>query len=461
MTEPDDGSRRPIGVVTHVLCYDDLTRGDAARAPLLRRGGVEKIVIGRAPEGDHVLRIADDCASRAHAQVWCGASRDVITDLGGKNGTLVNGAPISGETSLDDGDFIEVGSTLLVYRRVDEGTAALLERKLELRLGPTKTLAPAAMRVAVEIERIAETDASVLLLGETGTGKDVAARQIHQRSKRTGDFVAVNCAAIPETLAEAELFGHVPGAHHGAARSRPGYILSADKGTLFFDEVGDMPEAVQVKLLRVLQDRLVTPLGSDRPRLVDVRWLAATNAEVNEESSQLRRDLYARLAERVITLPRLRDRREDLGILAAHLLTSLTAPPGRTLPRAITRRAAWALFTGDLPLNVRGLFDVLKGAALVCSKERMDLADFSAATLGLRGRTIPPRAPPPEPSSPSSSAAAAPPRNRRPEASVIEAALQKRSGVVGLAAADLGIHERQLRRWMRELGVVRPIRARS
>lgn len=460
-TEPERGSRRPIGVLTHVLCYDDLTRGDAARAPLLRLGGVEEIVIGRAPEGDAVLRLADDCVSRLHARVWCGASGDIIKDLGGKNRTLVNGAPIDGETSLDDGDFIEMGSTLLVYRTVDESTAALLETDSELRLGPTRTLAPAAMRVAAEIERIAGTDASVLLLGETGTGKEVAARQIHQQSKRTGELVAVNCAAIPETLAESELFGHVRGAHHGAERARPGKILAADKGTMFFDEIGDMPEPVQVKLLRVLQDRLVTPLGSDRARLVDVRWLAATNADVNSEGSQLRRDIYARLAERVITLPRLRDRREDLGLLAAHLLASLTPLPGRTLPRAITRRAAWALFTGDFPLNVRGLFDALKGAALMCSKERMDLVDFGAATHALQGKTTTPRAAPAErPSSPASPAAPAPLRNQRPEASVIEAALQKRSGVIGLAAADLAIHERQLRRWMSQLGIVRPVRSR-
>jgi DNA-binding NtrC family response regulator len=457
-TEPDGGSRRLIGVLTHVLCYDDLTRGDAERAPLLDSTGPAEIVIGRAPAGEGVLRVADDCTSRRHARVLHGATIDTIEDLGGKDGTLLNGARIDGAQPLEDGDFIEVGSTLLVYRLVDEGVAALLRREGDYWLGPTRTLAPASVRVADEIERFAKTELSVLLLGETGTGKDVVARHLHTLSQRPGELVALNCTALPESLAEAELFGHVKGAYHGADRERAGLIVSADNGTMLFDEIGDMSEAVQVKLLRVVQDRLVTPLGSAKARLVDVRWLAATNADVLSEGSKFRRDLLARLAERVITLPPLRDRREDLGILSAHILARIVVPPGRSrpLPRAITRRAAWALFAGELSLNVRGLFDALRGAALACSKERMDLADFGAMTLALQGASaLPPSAPAARPSSP----AAPSPRHRRPEASVIEAALQKRDGVVGLAAADLGFHERQLRRWMDELGIVR--RARS
>ncbi|MBP7148279.1 MAG: sigma-54-dependent Fis family transcriptional regulator [Acidobacteria bacterium] len=227
--------------------------------------------------------------------------------------------------------------------------------------------ASAAMRpVFALLERAAWSDSDVLLLGESGTGKEVAARAVHDNSsRRAGPFVPVHCGALSPELLESELFGHSRGAFTGADRGRKGLFLAADGGTLFLDEIGTAPVRVQVGLLRVLQERQVRPVGAEQGVAIDVRIVAATNADLEEAMAdgRFRQDLYYRLATLVIRIPPLRERREDIPLLVGPLLERLARRVGRrpTLaPRALERLAAY-----DWPGNVRELAHVLEQAALM------------------------------------------------------------------------------------------------
>ncbi|MDQ7087059.1 MAG: sigma-54 dependent transcriptional regulator [Acidobacteriota bacterium] len=194
------------------------------------------------------------------------------------------------------------------------------------------------------IEDVAGTRATVLILGETGTGKEVVARAIHRLSpRREGPFVPVNCAAIPDTLLEAELFGYVRGAFTGAEQNRDGKLLSADRGTLFLDEIGEMPLVIQPKLLRFLEEGVVTPLGSDECRSVDLRFIAATHRDLRQEvdAGRFREDLYYRLNVVPIRLPPLRERKEDIPLLVAHFLPALARRHGRTVRRVDPEVTRW------------------------------------------------------------------------------------------------------------------------
>ena len=215
-----------------------------------------------------------------------------------------------------------------------------------------------------QIGMLAQTDSTVLILGATGSGKEMVARAVHQYSRRkSGPFAAVNCGALPENLVESELFGHVRGAFTGADADRAGRFESADTGTLFLDEVGDLPPAAQVKLLRVLDFQIVERVGSVQPIPLSVRVLAATNRDMTAEvrAGRFRADLYYRLAVTQIQLPPLADRGEDITELADHFLTQL-APPGEP-PRALSPLAAEALRRYSWPGNVRELRNVLQHVA--------------------------------------------------------------------------------------------------
>ncbi len=256
--------------------------------------------------------------------------------------------------------------------------AKALEKKFleddvrRLREGPRRGFgelvgaSPAMAAVFALLEKAAATDCNVLLLGESGTGKDVAARAIHENSpRRDGSFVPVHCGAIPGELLASELFGHVKGAFTGADRARRGLFAAADGGTIFLDEIGTAPLPVQVSLLRVLEERVVRPVGSERGEPVDVRVIAATNADLSEEIARgrFREDLYWRLATVVVTLPPLRERKEDLPLLVEALLARLAARTGREVrpgPGVIERLAAY-----DWPGNVRELAHVLERAVLL------------------------------------------------------------------------------------------------
>lgn len=220
-----------------------------------------------------------------------------------------------------------------------------------------------------EARMIAVSDASVLIRGESGTGKEVLARAIHLASPRArGPFVAINCGAIPEPLLESELFGHVKGAFTGAATSRDGLFQAANGGTLFLDEIGDMPLALQVKLLRVLQERVVRPVGATQAKAVDVRLLSATHRDLDAAMAegQFREDLYYRLDVVSLRLPRLDDRREDIPLLVAHFVQLIAAKYGKEIS-GFAPDALEALATAAWPGNVRQLYNVVEQSCALTS----------------------------------------------------------------------------------------------
>ena len=230
---------------------------------------------------------------------------------------------------------------------------------------------PAIAQVIQQVGQVAESNFTVLVQGETGTGKELVARAIHQQSpRRQAPFVAVDCGAIPETLVESELFGHERGAFTGAQTKREGHFQLAKGGTLFLDEIGNIPVATQAKLLRALEQREVQPLGSARAVAVDVRIIAATNSELQEgvKAGRFRADLYYRLGEFTITLPPLRSRREDIAHLAQRFLDEVSMELRRPV-RRIAEEAMQALLRHDWPGNVRELKNVIRKAALVATDE--------------------------------------------------------------------------------------------
>ncbi|HEX8605958.1 MAG TPA: sigma 54-interacting transcriptional regulator [Pseudoduganella sp.] len=245
----------------------------------------------------------------------------------------------------------------------------------------------AMAELLAEARLVAASDASILIRGESGTGKELLARAIHRASRRAGaPFIAVNCGAIPENLLESELFGHVKGAYTGATSSREGLVQAADGGTLFLDEIGDMPLLLQVKLLRVLQERVVRQLGSDIGRPVDVRVLSATHRDLDAAmlEGQFREDLYYRLNVITLTLPALAQRREDISLLATRFLQTLAAKYGKTVhgfaPDALEAltRAAW-------PGNVRQLYNVVEH---VCALATAPLVPLTLVHRALRVPTL-------------------------------------------------------------------------
>src|SRR5512133_439749 len=237
---------------------------------------------------------------------------------------------------------------------------------------------PASREVLRRVEQLAPSDATVLVIGETGTGKEIVARHVHALSRR-GDrpFVAVNCGALTETLVESELFGHDRGAFTGAVTAKDGWFVAANGGTLFLDEIGDLPLAVQVKLLRVLQEREVVRVGSHQPVPIDVRLVAATHVHLREAvaAGRFREDLYYRVSVATLRVPPLRERPGDLLALARHFL----AEYGGRLALGhveLTADAVEALLAHAWPGNVRELENVMHHALLVSQRGRIDACDL-------------------------------------------------------------------------------------
>jgi len=236
-----------------------------------------------------------------------------------------------------------------------------------------------AVRAVIDkIERVAKTPARVLVSGENGTGKELVARAIHRQSQRAdGPFVEVNCAAIPSELIESELFGHMKGSFTGAISDRAGKFEQADGGTLFLDEIGDMSLAAQAKVLRVLQDGVVTRIGGSKPTQVDVRVLAATNKRLEEEIAEgrFREDLYYRLNVVPINVPPLRERREDIPLLVVHFLNQLTEEG--VAPRAMASEATERLQQLDWPGNVRELRNTIERLLILSAGPRISGDDVT------------------------------------------------------------------------------------
>jgi len=278
--------------------------------------GSEIARIGTADGNDLVL--ADRTVSRFHCEVSVRGNTIVIRDCGSTNGTLIDGVRVR-EAEIPPGTLVRIGGSAL---RVELGEEpAFVEVSGRSAFGELVGASVELRRVYAILERLAQTDATVLVQGETGTGKDVLARSLHAASRRADrPFVAVDCGAIPEHLVESELFGHVKGAFTGATADRRGVFEEADGGTLFLDEIGEMPLALQPKLLRAIESRSIRRVGGTGARTVDVRIVAATNrslaSSINDGS--FREDLYYRLAVIEVRLPPLRARRDDIPVLAAH-----------------------------------------------------------------------------------------------------------------------------------------------
>jgi two-component system response regulator GlrR len=243
------------------------------------------------------------------------------------------------------------------------------------------TASPAMDALLAEARLAAQSGASLLIQGESGTGKELLARAIHRASPRHAKpFVAINCGAIPAELLESELFGHVKGAFTGAGRDHPGLFVSAEGGTVFLDEIGDMPPPLQVKLLRVLQEGEVRPVGATETRPVDVRILSATHRNLEEAiiSGEFREDLYYRLNVVTLTLPPLRERREDIPLLARHFLTALTEKYDRRI-HGFAPDALDMLTAADWPGNIRQLHNVLEQCVALCTTSTIPASLVSRA----------------------------------------------------------------------------------
>jgi DNA-binding NtrC family response regulator len=310
----------------------------------------------------------------------------------------------------------------------------------------------AAMRaVADTIRRAGSTDATVLVTGESGTGKELAARALHAESRRAdAPFVALNCSALPAELIESELFGHVRGAFTGADRDREGVFEAADGGTLFLDEVGDLSPSAQAKLLRVIEEGRVTPVGTATARAVDVRLVAATNRPLDEMASrgEFREDLLYRLQVVTLRLPPLRERRADIPALAVHFIAELASRHERPV-RSLSASARRALVAYDWPGNVRELRNVLERAVVLADGDEMDLAALPAR---VSGASIAP--------GPIEAALAELPfteaRERAVEAferSFLAAALERHGGNVSATARSLGLHRQSLQKILRRLEI--------
>jgi len=235
---------------------------------------------------------------------------------------------------------------------------------------------PAIAKLRALIERVASAEVTVLITGESGTGKEVVAQAIHMLSLRSNQpFVPVNCAAIPHDLLESEMFGHERGAFTGAAGSRHGLLTTANRGTIFLDEIGEMPRGLQAKLLRVLEDGVVRPVGADRATRVDVRVIAASNVDLADSVTRgaFREDLFYRLQVVPIVIAPLRERRSDIPLLVDHFLERIRdRMPGREI--AISREAMVALWSYDWPGNVRELENMVERLVILCEGSIIDTA---------------------------------------------------------------------------------------
>jgi DNA-binding NtrC family response regulator len=315
------------------------------------------LLLGRRPPptGGHVWAVRDGRVSSVHARISPVEGGHAIVDQGSTNGTYVDGVRAEGPVLLREGAVLFFGQQVAVFRTLSPRELEVVRHELSAPFGPVPMLSPIFVAVTDRLRRLAAGTGEILLVGETGVGKEVYARAIHDNSGRAGRFVAVNCAAIPRALVESELFGFVRGAHSEARDSKPGLVEEAEGGTLFLDEIGEMSPELQSKLLRFVQDKMLTPVGGTVPRRIDVRVLGATNrisAPSSADDRGLRVDLLARLGAEPMRLPALREHIEDLGALCAHFL--------RGSDRRLTQEAFRALCLHAWPGNVRELEKALQ-----------------------------------------------------------------------------------------------------
>lgn len=418
------GEKLPMPRLVRVMRYEHAEQGGG---PVIELSGRSELEFGAVEQDDPSM-------SRRHAVLESrGRFLWEVRDLGSKNGTFVDGRQVTTAT-LQDGSLLEMGRTAWIFRIVPMGAPA------HVSFGPTRSFSPKMLHVVSLLDNVAKTTIPVLLSGETGTGKEVFARELHDRSGRSGRFIAVNCGALTESLIESELFGHKKGAFTGAAEARVGHVQAADGGTLLLDEIGDMPLPAQVRLLRVLQEGEVVPLGETTPRKVDVRIVAASHKNLSAmiEAGTFRADLYARLNGVALEMPRLADRREDLGEIIKHVAGASNV--------RISVASARALLLYKWPYNVRELVRVIEAAIPQAKDGRIERAHLPDRVF-----TAPLAAEP----SKSASVGTAKPLDAEEEAlkkQIVET-LAAHGGNVTRAAEALGKRRQQLQRWMRRFQI--------
>ncbi len=334
------------------------------------------IRVGSGPGNE--MHIADDTVSRHHFEIRVTEQGHLIRDLGSTNGTDVEGCRIN-EAFLHPGARIGAGEVVLVFHPLSD--------RVEIPLSPNNAFGhmlgrSTKMRALFHLaERVAARDATVLITGETGTGKGLLAEEIHNTSLRAAEsFVVVDCATIPAHLMESELFGHEKGAFTGAVADRDGAFVQADGGTIFFDEIGELPIMLQPKLLRALEKQTVKPVGTTDTVDVNVRILAATNRDLPSEveAGRFREDLYFRLGVFDMRLPPLRERREDIAFLAREFLLEFSRDPERSLADDAMR----LLERHDWPGNARELRNVIERISHLIDSTVIDRSSMMSASLG-------------------------------------------------------------------------------
>jgi DNA-binding NtrC family response regulator len=401
--------------------------------------GAAAVVVGAGKDCD--LRLEDPLVSRHHLELRAEEEGVRVVDLDSTNGTLFSGARLK-EMVLTGDAVVTAGDTSLAIRIHAEPLD--LDVSPRQSFGDAVALSPAMRHVFALLERAARSDITVLLEGDSGTGKDVLATALHQESKRQdGPFVVVDCGAIPEGLVESELFGHERGAFTGALTTRAGAFEQAHKGTLFLDEVGELPLEAQPKLLRALENRSFRRVGGSETLRVDVRVVAATNRRLREmvRRGEFREDLFYRLAVVHVRLPRLWDRREDVLPLARRFLERALGDPNATMPEDLSR----LLLSYPWPGNARELRNVVERFAT------FDRADARLLFGDARG----------QPAAPGADAFAGldglpyhEAKQRMMEAfhrAVLPRAVERASGSVARAAEFLGLPRASLYRMLQQL----------
>ena len=338
----------------------------------LHAPGDFELVLGRDPAA--AIRLDGNDVSRRHAAIKRIAPDPIpfIVDLDSRNGVRVNGRAVT-SAPLGRGDVVRVGGWVGVIASAPGQFGEI---------GPGLLGGTVLRNAVAPLRQAAESNLTIILEGETGTGKEIVARSVHAWSQRSGPLVAVNCAALPEALAEGELFGYRRGAFTGADRASPGFFRSAQGGTLLLDEVSDLPLPLQAKLLRVLQEGEVQPLGETRPVPVDVRIVVASQQPLMDAVKQgrFRADLLARLDGITVRLPPLRQRKEDVPHLFSHMLRELTGGRAPAVEGDVVER----LCTHDWPFNVRELVQLVRQLLVLHPKDSLLHASHLPDRIGLR-----------------------------------------------------------------------------
>jgi DNA-binding NtrC family response regulator len=335
-----------------------------------------RLVLGSGRAAD--TAVEDRAVSAVHASLSATASGIVVEDLHSRNGVFVGGARVEGARLVAGASSFVIGRTTVTVRELPDGARVLpATEPLAGLIGGSLPM----RRLAAEVRRCAPLRAAVLLQGESGSGKDVVARAIHDLGGRAGAYVPINVGAIPESLADAELFGHRRGAFTGAVLGRAGAFEEAHRGTLFLDEVAELPASIQVKLLRVVEDGRVRPIGGGQPVDVDVRIVSASWVPLDERVAEgrFREDLFHRIATFVVRVPPLRSRKSDIPALAKHLLGRVRDEVG---PKQLGSAALARLVAYSWPGNVRELGSVLYRAAVAAAGEQIEAAHVDAALIG-------------------------------------------------------------------------------